>query len=188
MAIRTPQKEFGLDKAPEIVRKNAVDMLLNDKSTRDVSKYLASQGLAISHTAVAHYKKIVLRPALEAGNKLQQIEQLTASQDGPPVSAIELTKKILLADPLLDRVKNKYKVNDEATSKALQVADLKAVAALQSADTRTMDLEARLTGRLNSGPTFNNVVQLVISQTPIKPHVAELTESNTVDIDVVALD
>jgi hypothetical protein len=175
---------FGIDNAPPHVRKNAVDMLLADESTRKVSTYLEKHGIVVSHSAVARYKKLVLQPAVAAGTKLQQIERITNAEGEKISSVADLTKRVLEADPLLARLAEKRDRSDKMMDSAVEDKDYKGFAAIDRADTANMTLEAQLTGRLQQqGPSIS--VQLVFGQQ--MPETPVINIGDVIDIEGVPI-
>jgi hypothetical protein len=183
MAAVTPSNAPGVESLPPHIRQQTIDRLLSGESARAVSRYLDMQGYKLSHAAVARYNSKVVRPALKTGAKLQRLQSLAETPREQLVETAALTQEALAADPILSRIRAKQARMDRVLVKAEESENYSAVAALEAADTRALDLEARVTGRLQATTNSTTIQVAVMYQAAPPAQIAE-SQGEIIDVDV----
>jgi hypothetical protein len=122
---------------------------------------LLQHGHKVSHSAVARYKRLSLIPAMQSAAKLQSLQSAELNQHDQRAGATSLTHQMLAANPMLERLQRKYGRYDRVIAETLEREEFTAAAAWDNAETKTMRLEAELTGML-TGATPSTFVQIVI--------------------------
>jgi transcriptional regulator with XRE-family HTH domain len=145
-------------------KKKLIDMLLAGVSCREVAKVAG-----ISHTAVANYKRKVIKPALRTAAKLREVNELQRDSVEAARETGELTRAVIAADPFISRVSRQYEHLDKAYQLAEDKEDPRAIAAVATADSRVTELHARLDGRLDAQPTGANCAVIVLPVAGLPP-------------------
>ena len=158
-----------IDKLPEAQRQRVVNALLAGASLRK-----AASLAGVSHTQVGEYKKKVLAPALQVAEKVNALRVVADSQDLTTVSPETLPRAVISAAPLVSRIAEHQKAADTLLASAVGKQDARGAAAVISADLKGLELQARLTGLLDSG-THVHVNQLAVIMSPKdEPEVIEI--------------
>lgn len=184
-------------------KQRVIDGILAGESIRDIA---ASVSPPLSRAAVARFRQAVVAPAVKQSfhklNELKRMRDECAPADPtsivPPrgntnhldaVAARE-TERSALVNPFLKRIATKYDRYDKLLDKATAAAepDLKAIAALDACETRSMDLHAKLVGAIApeaSQQVTNNIVLMLprpVDDAPARPM---LDDGNVIDIEPV---
>lgn len=142
-----------IDAHPE--RKKLLDMLLSGVSCREVARVAG-----LSHTAVANYKRKVVKPAMLTAVKLRTSQEVQPESVQQARETGELTRAVIAADPILARVAaidaDRARIKAAAEGKE----DYRAWSALDRNDLSAIELHAKLTGRLveHQAPTTQVVI------------------------------
>jgi hypothetical protein len=118
-----------------------------------------------SHTVIADYKKNIFEPARRMASKLLDGKPTSveiAGQVDRNMAEAEATRAVIAADPFVSRIQKQQERLDEAYEFAREQKDARAVAAVASADSRAVELHARLDGRLDSQPAGPNCAVIVL--------------------------
>jgi hypothetical protein len=172
-----PLQSSAVEDHPQ--RQAIIDALLAGESIRTVASRCVPP---VSPASVQRYRAKVLKPAMRiARAKLQQVQQLGSNAQSP----VELSR--LQADlnhranhaaqrienaagPLLDRLAKKAHRREEWFTIARAKQDTRGFAALDSVDSRDIELEAKLTGAIQTGESINiNVLVAVPAASTPKP-------------------
>jgi uncharacterized protein YdcH (DUF465 family) len=166
----------SIEALPAHLRSQLVDKLISGVSSRDVSAWLLQAGHKVSHQAINRYSQRTVRPSIRLGAQLSRIQSLENKSGTDLIDSARhlhsVTKQVVTADPILQRIAAKYARIDRVIDKAEQNEQYSAVAALEAADTRALTLEAQLSGRLQQNSGGNTVVQIAVMAA--QPHSAEM--------------
>jgi hypothetical protein len=177
----------AVESLPPEIRKQVDERLIASEPTRAISTWLSQQGHKVSFSAIARYNRVRLQPALSAAAKLQRIQQLESGTKLHPVdehrAIADLTTSALAADPLLSHLAMKRQRNAQTYDKALVRENFGACAALDAADTRALDLEARLRGLLQATTSSTTIQVAVMYQAAPPAQIAE-SQGEIIDVDV----
>lgn len=128
-----------------------------------------------SHTVIDDYKRNIFIPARETAAKLLA-SQPTASditaQASSSVAIAEATGAVIAADPYLTRMRAREVARQRVLDAAEDREDFRAWSALDRNDLSAIELEARLTGRLDSHPPAagtTTVILMPIGSMPAAP-------------------
>ena len=102
--------------------------------------------------AIMRYKKRFLEPTLKGAGELVRSLQSIANGERPEkeLDPVAVTRAALAADPYLSRIARHHETIDNSLAAATKKKDGKAVAALVGVDLKGLELDARLTGRLET--------------------------------------
>lgn len=164
----------------------------------------ASVSPPISAAAVFRFRRSIVKPAIkktfEKINELKRLRDDAGVIDSKPPSAAQATQAVMeqrretqrdaIVSPFISRLHAKYDRYDKLLSKATAVddPDLKAIAALDACETRSMDLHAKLVGAIApeaSQQVTNNIVLMLprpVDDAPARPMI---DDSNVIDIEPV---
>lgn len=122
-------------------RDKILEAILSGKSLRTVAKMAGC-----SHTVVADYKRKVVAPAVRDARKLAASESLPADRREAIAETTNLTKRVIRADPLRERVEKFAKGLENAFTDAMaeDERDLKGVAAVAGAALKAVETAAKL--------------------------------------------
>jgi hypothetical protein len=154
-----------IDSLPPAQHRKVIDALLAGKSLRKVA-LLAG----VSHTVVDDYKRRTFLPTLQAAQKINAVKELAQSPEQQIVETTTLTRASLAADPILSRIAHHQKTIDAAIVDASAEKKGRDIAALISTDLKGLELDAKLTGRLdNAGPNIAIQIVCPASELPDEP-------------------
>jgi hypothetical protein len=157
------RQERAIDNLPTELKKQVIDAMLAGMPSREVSRLIqANGGPYVSHVAVSGYRKEVLRPAIQTATKLQQLDRVPHDSAGMIQQTAEVTRAVIAADPILSRMEQRRLDRERLLKTAEDSADLRGWAAIDRNDISATELEARLTGRLDSQPTGGQVAVVVL--------------------------
>lgn len=126
--------------------------ILAGQSARAISRWANPY---VSHTAVNLYRSSILKYAVARKAKdvaTKAIQAVTKETGVNQSAASDAVTRAALLQPFLERMEKKYTRYDKLLDpKVLQDLDPRAVAALDTAETRAMDLHAKLAGVIDSG-------------------------------------
>lgn len=143
---------LAVDSHPQ--KKAIVEALLARVPLRQIA---ATLDPPLHFASLQRYKLAVVRPAVKNAHALarvvgqaksmteEQISDLANAASGQAIQAQHV------ADPYLDRIAKHQQTVDDSLTDARAEKDGRTVAALIGADLKGMELDARLTGRLDSG-------------------------------------
>lgn len=163
-------------------RKAIVDALLAGESIRRIASRISPP---VSPAAVQRYRASIVAPAIrKVQAKLLEVNA-TQQVNGKPVTAPVLQNRLesnaqghearieaarsAVADPLLERLRIKNQRRERWFGFAEEKQDARGLAALDTCETRDLELEARLTGRLDTAPvnvTNNFMIMPMPGQEP----------------------
>ena len=180
---KMPALESAVDKLPSHIKGKVVDMLLAGDSSRDVSGYLSQNGHKVSNKAIWRYRKGPLREALQAAAKLQRIEGIPDSTTSQLATARSVTQAAAMSSVLGDKLKDKYKRYSSIIPQLIEREKFSDAATWDQNETRTMRLDAELSGLLQQNPV-NVAVQVVVghSVTPCDPSVSQSDDTDVIDL------
>ena len=162
-----------IDNLPEAKRQEIVNALLAGKALREVAKLAG-----VSHTAVDIYKRKKFLPTLALAQKVNASSEVEQSLERQVTNVATLTKAVISAAPIISRIQKHQETLDQAILDARQEKDARGVAALIRTDLSGLELDARLTGLLDSG-THVHVNQLAVIMSPKdEPEPAEAIETS----------
>jgi hypothetical protein len=123
-----------------------VDGLLAGKSLRELGKLAG-----VSHTVVRRYKRTVVAPALLASRKVIESQAVTQPITQQISETAALTRALSVGDPIISRLQKRSEERAEVLDAARKDGEYGAYASLDRNELSTIELEARLAGRLDSG-------------------------------------
>lgn len=172
--------------------------ILSGSSVRAITEWCKPR---VSHVTVSKFRARLLRPAMQAKAKTMAKQALAfarrADAELTQEQFTQLSDRANLIEPFIQRLNGKYKRYDTLLADAVkgQVVlkdgnpvelspDIRAVAALDQAETRAMDLHARIAGLLQQDqPSVTQVnVALVMPSTSQADRPA-LASGTTIDVE-----
>lgn len=135
------------------MRAAIIEGLLAGKSLRAVGNSVTPP---VHHVVLHKYRQKHIQPTLDGANSLSNALKALAENSGGNSVAIDpitATRAALLADPLRARIAQHQAVVDRSLVKAESDGDGRTVAALIGTDLKGLELDARLSGRLDSAQT-----------------------------------
>lgn len=196
-----PKQVSTISQHPQ--KQRVIDGILAGESLRSIAESVSPP---LSKAAVQRYKDAIIKPAF--GHALNKVNELRKMRDdcNNPASVTQPTerdyntrpdsvanrdseRKAVVA-PFISRIHAKYDRYDKLLSKATAAdePDLKAIAALDACETRSMDLHARLVGVVDSGVSTASTTNIVlmlprpVDPVPTRPM---LDDGNCIDIEPV---
>jgi transcriptional regulator with XRE-family HTH domain len=146
-----------IETLPPLQKKKVLDAILAGQSLRKVAKLAG-----VSHTVIADYKRRVVYPALKTAAKIQEVQGIPETGGEIIQESANLTRAVIAADPILSRMEQRRLDRERLLKTAEDSADLRGWAAIDRNDISATELEARLTGRLDSQPTGGQVAVVVL--------------------------
>jgi transcriptional regulator with XRE-family HTH domain len=159
----------SIDQHPK--RNQIIDAILAGQSLRKVAKLAG-----VSHTAIADYKRKVVAPAVKNSAKSLVKNNVPAEVSEHIQECTELTHQAVAENPVISRVLEKMERYPRWLQAAENAADYRALSSLDGAETRTLELQAKLLGLLqDTAGTTTNVQILVLppSTRPESPQSAQ---------------
>lgn len=164
-----------IDMLPPDKKKRVIDALLSGESLSKVAKMVG-----ISKVQVGVYKNKVVRPAIEMSLKSRAIKDLPQDVVEQVKETQDLTRQAAIADPIIAQIER----HDADRARLKQIAEskgeLRAWSSLDGNDLRSIELTARLTGRLKDTQNTNNTSILILPQGQSLPDLPD----DTVVIDM----
>ncbi len=157
-----------LDTHPD--REKLVEAILAGESLREVARRAN-----VSHTAVQNYVRRVVRPAVrspraavnllkerpESSVSIEQVRQtVNIAKDAASQSAIV---------PVMEKIARREARREALLSDAAESKDFRGYASLDSCEYRDLELECRLRGLLDSGPTHQTNIMIVCAGADEQP-------------------
>jgi len=183
-------QQHALDSHPQ--KQKAIDWLLAGQSVRAVAARLHPP---VSFNAVQRYKEAVVRPAARAAATISAAIGNGKSLPDNPLSPAVTTavQSAIQAQPVADlylsRIAQHRATTDRCVSQAVEDGDHRSVAALISTDLKGLELDARLTGRLDGpGATQNNYYIMAGSVSMTVPAQQQTEQVKVVDVEVASCD
>ena len=177
-------------------RQLIIDALLAGEATRNI---VARLDPPVSFPTLHRYRVSVLGPALKlAHSKLLQKQLQQPLDSAPPVSCGSALRSIQSETRVATRVANaaepliaRLAVKQQRREKWLQVADrkedIRGFVGIDQSETRDIELEARLTGVLETAPSSNGPQVVVVINNHAAPAVAEeMAVNSAITIDTRA--
>jgi hypothetical protein len=162
-------------------RKRVIDALLAGESPLSVSRWIDPP---VSEPSIQRYRKIVVDPrAASVLAKVAQSQELTNTVQSADISALrpdpELVKLSGSGDYLVRRLARKAIRREKWYGMGERLEDIKGLASLDRVETADIELEAKLTGRLQQADGGINIGQVVV----VMPG-HEVPEDRAVTIDL----
>jgi hypothetical protein len=153
-----------IDTLPVALKKRVIDAMMTGVPAREISRMVAAgqPGVTISHVAVTKYRREIVRPAVATAAKIQEIQQSPSESGGMIQEAAKLTQAVIAADPWVSRIRKQQEHLDGAYQLAKEKEDPRGIAAVAAADTRAIELDARLANRLQDHAAPTTQVLIVV--------------------------
>lgn len=159
MAVKSPT----IDRLPTEQKQKVVDAILAGKSLRIIGKMAG-----ISQVAALNYKNKVVLPAIKNARKIVEAEGVPDNPTKQVAKTAALTEALAIGSSIISRVQELAADRAEVKEKAKADGQLGAWASMDRNDLSALELEARLTGALDTRPSTVNVVVF----SPMQPSVA----------------
>jgi|SRR5581483_5628499 len=180
-----PKGQYIINELPESTRSKVLDALLAGASLRECAKIGG-----VSHEAVKTYKQNVFLPAVHKARQIQALQGLPTSDTQKAIEHISLTRDVIQTSPLRDRLQFLWSESEDAVKRAKRAVrvvkdpasgelvpvgpDVAAIAPVLNQAHKNCELLGRVTGELESAPSANIAVQIVMPGAPQNPPAAEL--------------
>jgi hypothetical protein len=149
----------SIDKHPQ--RATIIEGLLAGKSLRAIGN---SVNPPVHHVVLHKYKRKHIQPTMDGAAVLSTALKALADSgegNGVTIDAVTATRAALLADPYLARTAQHRATIDRSLTQAEADGDGRTVAALIGTDLKGLELDARLSGRLDSAQAANQTIYIV---------------------------
>jgi hypothetical protein len=146
-------------------RQKIIDAIISGQGCDTIARNAKPR---LNKVTVWRYAKNVVKPALEKAAAGAKVLAAADLQLPPPngitenQGAIDATRAVIAADPILSRMEQRRLDRERLLKTAEDSADLRGWAAIDRNDISATELEARLTGRLDSQPTGGQVAVVVL--------------------------
>jgi hypothetical protein len=168
---------YAVDGHPE--RAKIIEAILAGIPVRQIAQSIGPP--PISHHAIAKYRRDVVVPTLKNSSVLSKVLHF---QGVNPVECLqdrgerELARAALVSDPVMERLRQRAAERERLMAIAEAKEDIRGWAAVDRNDLTALELEAKLTGRLEAG-SGGNPVQIVV---PVTVNVSDNVEGGAVEI------
>ncbi|HWQ56631.1 MAG TPA: hypothetical protein VN442_23285 [Bryobacteraceae bacterium] len=149
---------------PSALKAKVIDAMIAGEPCRKIAATIrkANTGLTVSHTQVAAYRRQIVKPAILTSQKVREMSEIQQSVSEVTRETANLTRAVVTADPILTRMEQRRLERERILGKAEKKEDFRGWAALDRNDLTATELEARLTGRLDSQPAAAQVAVIVL--------------------------
>lgn len=169
-------------------REQIVQALINGETPKKIAKWVNPR---LSHVAIYNYRNAKFQPAMNAAvtaatvasaYSTAKLQEIADNPTRTNQALTELTQTALTADPIRARLAQHQATVDATLERTVsgEKPDPRGVAALIAADLKSLELDCRLTGRLDTRPTTGDVNLAVLvgiprgSATDDKPEIRQL--------------
>lgn len=171
-------------------RKEIIDALLSGESARSVVKRL---GLSLSHHCLSRYMKENVAPALRRNTIASKVIRQSGlanergELDENSRQVMDATKAALAANPIIARVEKKYSRYDRWFAGAEEQGDFRALASIDGAESKALELHARLSGLLDGPQSQSHSIVLIMPQSalPQAPAPRQIEQADVIECQVV---
>jgi hypothetical protein len=153
-------------------RQSILEALAAGQSPQKISKWCNPP---LSHVAIWRYRRNHGLPAMQRAETIvKALQKQGLLKDGEEIGnraeAIKtVTEQVALDDPILSRIQKSYDRMDGAFATITETKAYDQLAALENAESRKIELHARVTGRLNDNAGTTNNVQILVLPPSTRP-------------------
>lgn len=158
--------------------------ILNRQSIDQITKWVSPP---VSRATIQRYRARVLAPAIKQHAQTVSRHIVSAVKDAVPGIADEAIRHEIdrrtIAAPFIARVEQKFKRYEKWMDGAEQKEDYRALSALDTAETRAIQLQAQLSGALQSDASMvNQQIAIAIQLPALEPDHSSTAGEAVIDI------
>ena len=171
-----------IEDLPSTLRAKVDEALALGRSLRAVAEIAGC-----SHTVIQDYKRNIFDPARKLAVKLLDGKPTSAEiarQVDRNLAEAEATRAVIAADPIITQVSEQRALRAQMVQKAIADGDVKGFAAVDRNALASVELEAKLTGRLNTADHSTSITIVIPDRGPAVRQVED-TGGAVIDLDPV---